>query len=105
MSSIRNAYETAVPSFHVTPRTFARQFRDAFGTTPAAYVEALRVQAAQDRLSSTTAPVKQVGGSVGFGSAEVFGRAFQRRLGVTPAAYRAGFSLAGQTPFTQESNS
>lgn len=80
----------------MAPRTFARQFREVFGTTPASYVEALRVQAAQDRLSVTSAPAKQVGASVGFASPEVFGRAFLRRLGVTPAAYRASFSLASQ---------
>jgi transcriptional regulator GlxA family with amidase domain len=60
--------------------------------TPAAYVEALRVEQARVRLETTGAGVDAVARGCGFGTAETMRRAFHRRLHVAPADYRSRFT-------------
>ena len=76
---------------HMSPRNFARAFRREVGLTPAAYVEAVRVERAKQRLERGSAPVESVARDCGFGTAETMRRAFGRRVGVAPADYRARF--------------
>ncbi len=78
----------------MSPRNFARAFRRETGMTPAAYVEALRVEAARHRLERGADPIEAVARQVGFGTPETMRRAFARRVGVAPAEYRARFSRA-----------
>ena len=77
---------------HMSPRSFARAFRRQTGTTPAAYVEELRLERARLLLESTDAAVAEVARSCGFGTPETMRRAFGRRLGVPPADYRSRFA-------------
>jgi transcriptional regulator GlxA family with amidase domain len=74
------------------PRHFSRRFKAEFGTTPADFVERLRLDEARRRLSAGDNSVENVGISVGFKSADAFRRAFERRLGVNPSDYRRRFS-------------
>lgn len=76
---------------HMSPRSFARKFRDETGTTPAAYVEQLRVEAARRLLEATDLTVSAIASQVGFHRAETLHRAFRRRLGTTPDSYRQHF--------------
>jgi transcriptional regulator GlxA family with amidase domain len=71
----------------LSPRHFARLFREEVGMTPAAWVEASRIAAARRLLEEGHAP-KQVAGECGFADDDTLRRAFARRLGVTPAEYR-----------------
>ncbi|WP_219942807.1 GlxA family transcriptional regulator [Iamia sp. SCSIO 61187] len=73
-------------------RTFGRAFRAETGTSPAAAVEALRVEAARRLLETSDLTVGAVARRVGLRSPEVLHRAFRRRVGTTPAAYRAHFN-------------
>jgi transcriptional regulator GlxA family with amidase domain len=75
----------------MSPRNFARAFRHETGMTPAAYVDSIRVEQARIALESSGAPVEQVAEQCGFGTVETMRRAFHRRLGVGPAAYRDRF--------------
>jgi transcriptional regulator GlxA family with amidase domain len=75
----------------MSPRSFARRFRTETGTTPAAFVEALRVEAARRLLETSDAPVAVVATTVGFGGPETLHRAFARRVGTTPDQYRRHF--------------
>ena len=59
--------------------------------TPAAYVEAVRVEQARSQLESGRQPLAAVARACGFGTAETMRRAFHRRLGVAPADYRTRF--------------
>src|SRR3954467_893947 len=72
----------------MSERNFARAFSREVGMTPAAYVEALRVDQARLRLESTGQKLEAVARDCGFGTVETMRRAFQRRLGVGPAGYR-----------------
>lgn len=77
----------------MSPRSFARLFVGrADGLTPAKLVEATRVEAATRSLSETRTPIKQIAAQVGFGDEERMRRAFLRRLGVAPSAYRERFA-------------
>jgi transcriptional regulator GlxA family with amidase domain len=73
------------------PRQFTRRFKKAFGTTPAAFVEDLRLGEARERLSKTGQSVEAVARSVGFHSGDAFRRAFERRFDVNPTTYRQRF--------------
>jgi transcriptional regulator GlxA family with amidase domain len=75
---------------NLSNRQLTRLFREKLGTTPRAYVEAARLEAAQASLldgRSVTATAL----TCGFGSDETMRRAFVRHLGVTPTAYVARF--------------
>ncbi|MFV2216093.1 GlxA family transcriptional regulator [Actinomadura sp. LOL_016] len=78
----------------LSERHFARVFRKETGSTPAAYVEAARVEEARRLLEGTDEPLDRVSAACGLGSAETLHRAFRRRLGTTPAAYRRRFRTA-----------
>jgi transcriptional regulator GlxA family with amidase domain len=75
----------------MSPRNFARAFRREVALTPAAYVEALRVEAARHRLEQGSEAVDLIAVRAGFGTPETMRRAFARRVGVAPAQYRARF--------------
>lgn len=72
-------------------RGFARAFRREVGMTPAAYVEAVRVERAMAMLQMTGVNTDQIAAACGFGTPETFRRAFRRRMGVSPGEYRDRF--------------
>jgi transcriptional regulator GlxA family with amidase domain len=76
---------------HMSPRHFARAFRAETGTTPARYVERVRVEAARRMLEEGHEPVGAVAAACGFRTPETMRRAFVRRLAVGPAEYRRRF--------------
>ncbi|GLS20885.1 transcriptional regulator [Labrys miyagiensis] len=78
----------------LSPRHFARLFRQEVGLTPASWVEAARVAAARRLLEEGRASPKQVAAACGFADADVLRRAFARHVGVTPAEYRKRFAAA-----------
>ena len=79
----------------MSPRNFARLFRQEVGTTPARHIEDLRLEAARRQLESTSRSLSEVAAASGFTSAEVLRRVFARRLRTTPGQYRASFGRRG----------
>jgi transcriptional regulator GlxA family with amidase domain len=77
----------------MSPRHLARVFAEDVGTTPARYVEGVRVEVARRRLEESNDSIEAIATSCGFGTAETLRRAFTRQLGVGPADYRARFSV------------
>jgi transcriptional regulator GlxA family with amidase domain len=73
------------------PRHFSRRFKDMFGASPARFVEDLRLGAARERLCLVDQNIESVAKSVGFNSPDAFRRAFERRFGINPTAYRKRF--------------
>jgi transcriptional regulator GlxA family with amidase domain len=69
-------------------RSFHRRFTAATGRTPAAFVEARRLEYARTLLGAG-APLKRVAAESGFGSTERLTRAFTRAFGVSPGTWRA----------------
>ncbi|NKY57872.1 helix-turn-helix domain-containing protein [Nocardia flavorosea] len=83
----------------LSPRHFQRRFTAELGVGPAAYVEQVRIEAAQTALIDGD-PVGAVARRCGFGTAESLRRAFHRRLGVSPADYRDRFRSTTATAIT-----
>ena len=77
----------------VCPRHFSRLFKQVFNSTPADFVEQLRLGEARRRLLIPRNSVEAVALSVGFKSTDAFRRAFERRLGITPSAFRKRFQF------------
>jgi transcriptional regulator GlxA family with amidase domain len=75
----------------LSERHLRRLFSEQTGTTPARFIERVRVETARELLADTAAPAGAIATRCGFGSAETMRRAFLRVLGVGPADYRARF--------------
>ena len=75
----------------MSPRNFARLFKQELGKTPAKHIEDLRLEAARRHLEGSSLSTDEVADACGLASAEVLRRMFQRRLHVTPGQYRASF--------------
>src|SRR6266699_3376309 len=86
--------ETLAGRACLCPRHFSRRFKTEVGTSPADFVERLRLDEARRRLSNGDNSVENVGISIGFRSAGAFRRAFERRLGVNPTEYRRRFATS-----------
>ncbi len=72
----------------LSARHLTRLFQAELGEPPARYVERVRVEAARTILERESVCLDQVAERCGFGTAETLRRAFHRRLGISPAAYR-----------------
>jgi transcriptional regulator GlxA family with amidase domain len=78
----------------LSPRHLQRRFTAEIGTAPAAYVERVRVEAAQRALTTTDEPVETIARRCGFGTAETLRRAFHRSARIAPSDYRSRFSTS-----------
>jgi transcriptional regulator GlxA family with amidase domain len=78
----------------VSPRTFARRFREETGTTPLQWLLSQRVLEARRLLEATDLPVDDVAWRCGFGTAASLRDHFRRATATTPTAYRRSFQPA-----------
>jgi transcriptional regulator GlxA family with amidase domain len=74
-------------------RTLSRRFREAAGTTPAAWIAQARVRRAQRLLETTDASIERIAGDVGFHSASVLRERFLKTTGTSPSSYRRAFQV------------
>ncbi len=75
---------------------FSREFRQAFGESPHAYLLTRRLERAAALLRATDNSVAEICFSVGLQSVGSFTSSFRRMFGAPPATYRAGFPPASQ---------
>jgi AraC-like DNA-binding protein len=68
---------------------FASAFRDHYASTPAEFVQAVRLRTAAHLLKVGVLPVKVIAATVGYASRSQFSRAFRGAYGVDPTGYRA----------------
>ncbi|MBL0088956.1 MAG: helix-turn-helix domain-containing protein [Ideonella sp.] len=73
-------------------RSFTRHFRKVTGTTPKQWLLSERLALAQRLLEATAEPVERIAQRVGFASATVLRHHMRRAFGLTPVAWRQGFS-------------
>lgn len=78
---------------NLSPRHLTRMFRDELETTPAKYVELIRLNTAKDLLDGGHS-VTAASQGAGFGGPETLRRVFLRHFGVSPRAYRQSFHSA-----------
>jgi AraC family transcriptional regulator, transcriptional activator FtrA len=79
----------------MSPRSFARRFRAATGTTPHRWLIRQRVLLAQRLLETTDLPVEDVAGRCGMGTAANLRLHFSAIVLASPAAYRRTFRAEG----------
>jgi AraC family transcriptional regulator len=83
--------QTLASVAHFSPWHFHRVFHGTTGETLAQCVRRRRLEVSAGRLiSAPEMPASRIALDVGFGSAEVFTRAFSAHFGVTPTAWRRG---------------
>ncbi len=75
----------------VSPRTFARRFREETGTTPLQWLLSQRVLEARRLLEDSDVAVEEVAWRSGFGNAASLREHFRRATATTPTAYRRSF--------------
>lgn len=78
----------------MSERHFARVFRAETGSTPGAFVESMRLEAARRLLERTSRLAPDIARACGFGSVESLHRAFRDRLNTSPGEYRSRFRTA-----------
>jgi AraC family transcriptional activator FtrA len=76
---------------YMSPRTFARRFKLATGTTPLQWLLNQRIHAAQGLLESSDESIERIAARCGFGTAANLRLHFQRALATSPLAYRRTF--------------
>jgi transcriptional regulator GlxA family with amidase domain len=78
----------------LSTRQLTRLFQSEVGTTPARYVEMIRIDMARSALDAGRS-VEESSRLAGFGSSETLRRVFAARLGISPKAYRDRFKSTG----------
>jgi AraC family transcriptional activator FtrA len=79
----------------MSPRTFARRFREQTGTTPHQWLTHQRLLVAQRRLETTMESIDAIAEAVGLQTAATLRMHFRRSLRTTPTAYRRRFFVRG----------
>jgi transcriptional regulator GlxA family with amidase domain len=77
---------------HMSPRTFARRFKETTGATPHRWLLDQRLQHAEQLLETTDLTVDTVAAKAGFGSGDTLRHHFAERRGVSPHTYRRTFT-------------
>jgi AraC family transcriptional regulator len=81
----------------LSPSHAHRILTESLGETPKEYTLRLRLDRAAGMLATTRDTILDIALVCGFESHEVFARAFRRRFGITPSAYRKrGLAAAGR---------
>ena len=88
----------------MSPRSFARHFTAATGTTPLRWLLDQRIAAAQKLLERTDLPMPEVARCAGFGSEVTMRQHFASRLATSPRAYRAAFSASPDSVGTADAS-
>jgi AraC-like DNA-binding protein len=78
---VAGAAGISVPRLHAL-------FAQWLGQGPGQYLAALRLDHARDRLIRSSEPVAEIALAAGYSEQSAFTRAFRRRFGETPAAFR-----------------
>ncbi|MHA6202983.1 GlxA family transcriptional regulator [Dyella soli] len=76
---------------HMSPRNFARSYKEKTGQTPARALELFRLEAARRLLEQTQTSTAEIARKCGFGAEDRMRVAFKRHLKVSPSDYRKHF--------------
>ncbi|MEM9645244.1 MAG: AraC family transcriptional regulator, partial [Planctomycetota bacterium] len=75
----------------LSPTHFNRRFKTLLRMTPMHYLRSIRVQTAQQLLTTTTMSIADVAVAVGFNDQSHLTKRFKAVTGLTPSAYRKRF--------------
>ncbi|MFF5232608.1 helix-turn-helix domain-containing protein [Dactylosporangium sp. NPDC000521] len=77
---------------YMSPRTFARRFKDVTGTSPHRWLLDQRLRLAEQLLETTGLPVDAIATRAGLGSPDTLRHHFTARRGITPTTHRRTFA-------------
>jgi AraC-like DNA-binding protein len=80
---------------NMSPKHFARCFRDLVGVPPIAYLQAMRLSRARVALERTTQTTAVIAAAHGFADSAHFSRAFKRQYSVAPTQFRTRLRSTG----------
>lgn len=92
LGSNRLTVEALADRARMSPRNFARAYKEKTGRTPAKAVEVFRLEAARRLLEESSRNIDQIARQCGFGDEERMRVTFQRNLGIAPRDCRKLFS-------------
>ncbi len=87
----------AAAQAHLSPNYFSERFHEFTGVAFQAYLQQRRLRFARSLLRATDLGITEVCHAAGFNSLSHFGRAYRRKYGQSPSAFR-GVSLAKPSP-------
>jgi len=87
-----NQLDALATEFSVSKRTLIRRFKSALATTPHAYLQNVRIEAAQKYLAETQLNIDDVLLKTGYEDMSAFRRVFKQHTGLTPVEYRRRFA-------------
>lgn len=73
------------------PTYFIKKFKEAFGKSPMAYFNMLRIYKSMSLLVATDYPIEQIALEVGINDKAYFSRIFKKHCNITPSDYRKLF--------------
>ena len=73
--------------------TFKRRFQETYDATPGKYLVEKRLEKVAESLRTSDELVSNIGYDCGFESPEHLSRAFKKKYGVSPSAYRMNLSI------------
>jgi transcriptional regulator GlxA family with amidase domain len=79
----------------VSQRSLSRLFRASLNTSPADFVERVRIDLARRKLLDTDENVETIADACGFGSLRRMDRAFARTISASPTEFRSRFKTHG----------
>lgn len=85
------ALDTLCDISGLTQRSLIRRFKAATGDSPTTYLQLLRIEAARQRLETSSLSVEQITHAAGYEDVSSFSRLFKKHTGLSPGAYRARF--------------
>ena len=83
--------ENLIQRIPQTPSYTRRLFHKAYGCSPIAYLNKLRVNAAKILLMTQNIPINEVAAQCGFMDPKYFSRSFHSATGLSPSAFREKF--------------
>ncbi|MCD8194524.1 MAG: GyrI-like domain-containing protein [Tannerellaceae bacterium] len=73
---------------HISEYHFHRIFKAILNESPGEYIQRVRLEKAAFKLQTTQLPLVEIAGEVGYQTPYALSKAFKKRYGVTPSAYR-----------------
>ena len=84
---------TLSEEFHMNPSYISQLFKNELGMKYHDYLTRLRMDKARTLLASTGKSITEIAGETGFRDYRVFTKVFKSAEGVSPTAFRNGFSV------------
>lgn len=84
-------FEELAERLGMSPRNFARRFKQATGESPLTYLHKLRIDQSKALLERDSRTIQEIARAVGYEDLIFFRRLFKRHTGTSPQAYRRRF--------------